>query len=134
MAGKLDSWLPGAGGSGWPSDHGAYAGMEALRRKSVKVICIDPVRTETRLSLSAELIAPRLRTDVAMMLGIAYTLYAEGLPDAKFLLGATPAGSISSCPIWRTAFRNLLHGSPQSAAFRQTRSRTSSGALRRTGP
>ncbi|WP_066738579.1 trimethylamine-N-oxide reductase TorA [Cupriavidus sp. D384] len=71
---------------GWQvPDHGAYPGMEALRKKGVKVICIDPVRTETCQYFDAEWIAPRPHTDVAMMLGIAHTLYSENLHDAKFL-------------------------------------------------
>ena len=71
---------------GWVvPDHGAYAGMAALKAKGVKVICIDPVRTETCLSLDAEWIAPRPQTDVAMMLGIAHTLVAEKLHDTQFL-------------------------------------------------
>ncbi|GJG93026.1 molybdopterin-dependent oxidoreductase [Cupriavidus pauculus] len=71
---------------GWQvPDHGAYPGMEALKKKGVKVICIDPVRTETCEYFNAEWIAPRPHTDVTMMLGIAHTLYTENLHDAKFL-------------------------------------------------
>lgn len=71
---------------GWQvPDHGAYPGMDALKKKGVKVICIDPVRTETCEFFNAEWIAPRPHTDVAMMLGIAHTLYTENLHDAKFL-------------------------------------------------
>ena len=66
-------------------DHGAYAGLEALQKKGTKVICIDPIRTETCSYLNAEWLAPRPQTDVAMMLGIAHTLYIEKLYDAKFL-------------------------------------------------
>lgn len=66
-------------------DHGGYEGMKALKAKGTKVICIDPVRTETCDFFGAEWIAPRPQTDVAMMLGIAHTLYVEKLHDAKFL-------------------------------------------------
>ena len=66
-------------------DHGAYAGLRAMKQKGTKVICIDPVRTETCAFLDAEWLAPRPQTDVAMMLGIAHTLYVEKLHDAKFL-------------------------------------------------
>jgi anaerobic selenocysteine-containing dehydrogenase len=59
--------------------------MEALKSKGVKVICIDPVRTDTCRYFDAEWLAPRPQTDVAMMLGIAHTLYTEKLHDAKFL-------------------------------------------------
>ena len=67
------------------ADHGAYPGLDALRKAGKPVICIDPVRTETCTMLGAEWIAPRPQTDVAMMLGIAHTLYIEKLHDEKFL-------------------------------------------------
>ncbi|MBL8590717.1 MAG: trimethylamine-N-oxide reductase TorA [Methylobacteriaceae bacterium] len=71
---------------GWViPDHGAYAGMKALKDKGVKVICIDPVKTEACDFFGAEWIAPRPQTDVAMMLGVAHTLVAEKLHDEKFL-------------------------------------------------
>jgi trimethylamine-N-oxide reductase (cytochrome c) len=67
------------------ADHGAYEGMAAFKATGKKVICIDPVRTATCEYLGAEWIAPRPQTDVAMMLGMAHTLYTEQLHDAKFL-------------------------------------------------
>ncbi|GGP17827.1 trimethylamine-N-oxide reductase TorA [Silvimonas iriomotensis] len=71
---------------GWQvPDHGAYPAMESLRKKGTKVICIDPVRTETCQFFGAEWLAPRPQTDVALMLGIAHTLYAENLHDKAFL-------------------------------------------------
>jgi len=66
-------------------DHGAYAGLAALQKKGTKVICIDPIRSETASFLNAEWLAPRPQTDVAMMLGVAHTLYIENLHDTKFL-------------------------------------------------
>lgn len=66
-------------------DHGGYPGMEAFKKTGKKVICIDPVRTETCDFFGAEWIAPKPQTDMAMMLGIAHTLHAESLHDATFL-------------------------------------------------
>jgi trimethylamine-N-oxide reductase (cytochrome c) len=66
------------------ADHG-FAKMEALKAAGVKVICIDPVRTETCEYFDGEWIAPRPQTDTAMMMGIAHTLYDEGLHDQAFL-------------------------------------------------
>ncbi len=60
-------------------DHGGYEGMKALKAKGTKVICIDPVKTDTAEFFGAEWIAPRPQTDVALMLGIAHTLVAEKL-------------------------------------------------------
>jgi trimethylamine-N-oxide reductase (cytochrome c) len=67
------------------ADHGAYPGLESLKKAGKQVICIDPVKTETCSYLDAEWLAPRPQTDVAMMLGIAHTLYVEKLHDEKFL-------------------------------------------------
>ncbi|MBK1624828.1 trimethylamine-N-oxide reductase TorA [Afifella marina] len=67
------------------ADHGSFVGVDLLKKAGTKAICIDPVRTETAQRLDAEWIAPRPQTDVAMMLGIAHTLYSEGLHDQGFL-------------------------------------------------
>ncbi len=66
-------------------DHGGYEGMKALKAKGTKVICIDPVKTDTAEFFGAEWIAPRPQTDVALMLGVAHTLVDEKLVDEKFL-------------------------------------------------
>ena len=71
---------------GWViPDHGGYEGLQALKAKGTKVLCIDPQKTATAEFFGAEWIAPRPQTDVALMLGIAHTLYAEKLHDEKFL-------------------------------------------------
>ncbi len=67
------------------ADHGAYDGLAAFKATGKKVVCIDPVRTDTCSYLGAEWIAPRPQTDVALMLGIAHTLYTEKLHNEKFL-------------------------------------------------
>lgn len=67
------------------ADHGAWPGISLMKAAGTPVICIDPVRTETCQELNGEWIAPRPQTDVAMMLGIAHTLYTEGLHDQAFL-------------------------------------------------
>ena len=67
------------------ADHGAYPGLDGLKAKGTKAICIDPVRTETCAMLGAEWLAPRPQTDVAMMLGIAHTLLTDKLHDVAFL-------------------------------------------------
>ena len=67
------------------ADHGAYEGLAAYKATGKKVLCIDPVKTETCSYMGAEWIAPRPQTDVALMLGIAHTLYVEKLHNEKFL-------------------------------------------------
>jgi len=71
---------------GWgPTDHYAYGAIRELKQKGTKVISIDPRVTDSAVFLGADWIAPRPNTDVALMLGIAYTLYTEGLHDKAFL-------------------------------------------------
>lgn len=67
------------------ADHGAWPGVAMMKEAGTKVISIDPVHTETCQELNGEWIAPRPQTDVAMMLGIAHTIYAEDLHDQEFL-------------------------------------------------
>ena len=66
------------------ADHGAWPGIE-LVKAGVKVLSIDPCSPRPAKPLNGEWLAPRPHTDVAMMLGIAHTLYVEGLHDQKFL-------------------------------------------------
>ena len=71
------SWLVG--------DHGSYPYFEEFKKTGKKVIVIDPLRTETVKFFNADWIAIKPQTDVAMMLGVAHTLYSEGLHDQAFL-------------------------------------------------
>ncbi|WP_435926860.1 trimethylamine-N-oxide reductase TorA [Dryocola sp. BD613] len=66
-------------------DHIGSAGFEALKKKGVRVISIDPVKSDSTAYLDAEWIAPRPYTDSAMLVGIAHSLMAEKLHDADFL-------------------------------------------------
>ncbi|MFC3847580.1 molybdopterin guanine dinucleotide-containing S/N-oxide reductase [Helicobacter baculiformis] len=67
------------------TDQRGLAYFEKLKKSQIKVICIDPVRTDTADFLGAEWIAPRPNTDVALMLGMAYQLVATNKHDKKFL-------------------------------------------------
>jgi len=71
---------------GWtPADHYAYGAIQQLKQRGTRVLSVDPVRTDAAEFLGAEWIAPRPNTDVALMLGIAYTLLDEKLHDTDFL-------------------------------------------------
>ena len=71
---------------GWViPDHGGYKGMEDFKKTGKRVVCIDPVKSETCKYFDAEWIAPKPQTDVTMMLGMAHTLQTEGLADTDFL-------------------------------------------------
>ena len=67
------------------ADHLSWPWFRALRQKGTRIIAIDPVRTASADYFGAEWIAPRPQTDVALMLGIAHTLFAEGRHDVDFL-------------------------------------------------
>ncbi len=66
-------------------DHVGQTGFEALKKKGTRMICIDPVRSDSARELGAEWIAPRSYTDCALMAGVAHTLLAENLHNPDFL-------------------------------------------------
>ncbi|MCD1125225.1 trimethylamine-N-oxide reductase TorA [Jinshanibacter sp. LJY008] len=51
----------------------------------MRVISIDPVRSKTQNYLGCEQLALNPQTDVALMLGLAHTLYSEKLYDEAFV-------------------------------------------------
>ena len=59
--------------------------MREAARRGVAFVNVSPLRGDIDSDLGSEWIAPRPSTDVALMLGIAHTLYAEGLHDEAFL-------------------------------------------------
>ncbi|SFC62227.1 trimethylamine-N-oxide reductase TorA [Tropicimonas isoalkanivorans] len=67
------------------SDHDNFPYMEEFKNTGKKVIVIDPWRNETARFFDAEWVPIRPHTDVALMLGMAHTLYTEELHDADFL-------------------------------------------------
>ncbi|MEX2649329.1 MAG: molybdopterin guanine dinucleotide-containing S/N-oxide reductase [Alphaproteobacteria bacterium] len=71
-----------AGGTG---QHIQRDGMRMCRERGVSFVCVGPSRDDTEESLDAEWLAIRPNTDVALMLGLAHTLVAEGLHDKAFL-------------------------------------------------
>ena len=73
------------------SDEQGIPWFDRLRKSGKRLICIDPMRSETAdfLGESAEWIAPHVGTDVALMLGIAHTLVERGWHDTDFLQRCT---------------------------------------------
>lgn len=65
--------------------HISKNGIAMLKDKQIPSINIDPQDTMTARYLESEWLAIRPQTDVALMLGIAHTLYIEGLYDKSFL-------------------------------------------------
>ncbi len=72
-------------GFGGVNRHTTLAGMDTCRSSGVDFVNIGPLRTDALDSLDAEWMALRPNTDVALMLGLAYTLVSEGLSDTNFL-------------------------------------------------
>ncbi|MDM8541962.1 molybdopterin-dependent oxidoreductase [Desulfococcaceae bacterium HSG9] len=70
----------------WAANVGyGFDWLKKLKESGKKVIVIDPRRSPTAKHFGADWIAPAPNTDVAMMLGMAYTLHEKGLVDQKFL-------------------------------------------------
>ncbi|QCT18946.1 molybdopterin guanine dinucleotide-containing S/N-oxide reductase [Jejubacter calystegiae] len=73
------------------SDEQGIGFFEQLKQSGKRLICIDPMRSETAAFLedSAEWVAPHMGSDVALMLGIAHTLVENGWHDRAFLDSCT---------------------------------------------
>lgn len=66
-------------------DHSARNELLRLREAGVEVVCVSPLRDDVAEFMQADWWAVRPNADVALMLGLAYTLHAEGLHDTAFL-------------------------------------------------
>lgn len=73
------------------SDEQGLAFFNQLKNSGKKIICIDPMRSETAdfFGERGEWLAPHMGTDVALMLGIAHTLMESGWQDEQFLARCT---------------------------------------------
>ena len=71
-----------AGGTG---RHVQREGLRAARDAGVEFVNISPLRTDMEAELNAEWWAARPTSDVAIMLGLAHTIYTENLHDSAFL-------------------------------------------------
>jgi len=71
--------------SGGIGRHEADDWLEQIRQAGVDFVNISPLRDDVAQALGAEWLPLRPNTDVALMLGLAHTLIAEGLHDQAFL-------------------------------------------------
>ncbi|MGH6718195.1 MAG: molybdopterin guanine dinucleotide-containing S/N-oxide reductase [Alphaproteobacteria bacterium] len=71
--------------SGGTGAHIQRQGMRLCAERGVRFVCVGPSRDDTADFLDAEWLPLRPNTDVALMLGLAHTLVAEGRHDAAFL-------------------------------------------------
>lgn len=65
--------------------HIQKAGLRKAAAAGVGFVNVSPLRSDMMEELGAEWLAPRPNTDVALMLGLAHTIHAEGLHDAAFM-------------------------------------------------
>src|SRR6267154_3706854 len=72
-------------GGGGTSQHIAQNSLVAARRRGVEFHLIGPLRDDLPAAVEAVWHPIRPGTDVALMLGLAHTLVAEGLHDRAFL-------------------------------------------------
>ena len=59
--------------------------LNTAREKGVKIICVDPCRTETVKALSAEWVPIRPSTDTAMLISMAYVMIEDDIYDTEFV-------------------------------------------------
>lgn len=96
------------------SDEQGIAYFAALRDSGKRVICIDPMRSETLAFFgdNAQWVAPHMGTDVALMLGIAHTLVEHGWQDSDFLARCT-----EGYPQFAAYLTGDADGQPKNAAW-----------------
>ena len=66
-------------------EHATHKWLPRLKDAGIEFVSITPCRDDTADYLDAEWWAPRPNSDVALMLGLAHTLYVEKLHDEVFL-------------------------------------------------
>lgn len=70
---------------GGASKHRMADNLKLCVEKGVRFVNLSPLRTDVDASLSAEWLAPRPGSDMAIMLALAHTLVEERLHDQEFL-------------------------------------------------
>jgi biotin/methionine sulfoxide reductase len=71
--------------SGGVGRHTMPSALRAAKANGAAFVLVSPIRSDAMPELGAEWLAPRPGTDMALMLGLAHTLVAEGLHDRAFL-------------------------------------------------
>ena len=99
-------------GGGGTSRHIARERLDAARKRGVEFHLIGPLRDDLPEDLAAFWHPIRPGTDVALMLGLAYTLVAEGLHDAEFL-----ARYCTGWDDFSAYLRGRSDGQPKTAAW-----------------
>lgn len=71
--------------SGGVGRHVLRESLAEAQANGCEFVSISPLKSDMIGDLEAEWLAPRPNTDTALMLGIAHTLFTEGLHDPQFL-------------------------------------------------
>lgn len=71
--------------SGGLGEHSQRRGMQSARHAGVQFVNVSPLKNDMMDELQAQWCAIRPNSDVALMLGLAHTLYSEKLHDIEFL-------------------------------------------------
>ncbi|MFQ5565708.1 MAG: molybdopterin-dependent oxidoreductase, partial [Paracoccaceae bacterium] len=71
--------------SGGVGRHTMREALRAAKARGCEFVLVSPIRADAIPEIGAEWLAPRPNTDMAVMLGLAHTLVAEGLHDRDFL-------------------------------------------------
>jgi trimethylamine-N-oxide reductase (cytochrome c) len=112
----------------WSADpesscNGVYAGHEGnvrrrwLKELGVKMIVIDPYLNHTQALLGDKWFSPRLGTDVAMGLAIAYTWITEGTYDKEYIAERT-----TGFDEWKDYVLGRTDGRPKTPEWAQAES------------
>ncbi len=110
---------------GGMGEHGTHRWLARLRESRVRFVSVTPLRDDTAAFLDAAWIAPRPGSDVALMLGIAHTLAAEGLQDRAFL-----DGYCTGYERFETYLLGRDDGTPKSAAWAAARCQVDADTIR----
>lgn len=122
--------------SGGISQHILAESLAAAQAAGAQLVSVSPIRDDTAAEPAPEWLALRPNTDVALMLGIAHTLVAEGLVDRGFLDRHTTgydrfeayltgkADGVAKDPAWAAAITGIEAGRIASLARRMASKRT----------
>src|SRR4029079_8500431 len=70
---------------GGMGSHTTRGGLKRMKEGGARFVQISPLKDDAADFLDAEWLPARPSTDAAIMVGLAHTLYTEGLHDAAFL-------------------------------------------------
>ena len=66
-------------------NHSALGDLQRLNESNIECVNVSPIREDMADFLNAQWMANKPNTDTALMLGLAHTIYIEGLHDRSFL-------------------------------------------------